>query len=224
MKIGVLGTGGVGQTIAARLADLGHDVMIGTRDPDQSRARTKPDWRGISFADWIAQHSHVQLGTFAETAAHGELLFNCTSGMISLDALALAGADNLADKVLIDVSNPLDYSSGALELSVCNTDSLGEQIQRAFPRLKVVKALNTMNASVMVNPALLPGEHAVFVAGDDTPAKATVTDFLRREFGWRQVIDLGDITGARAVEMLLPLWVRLMPALGTIHFNFAVAR
>ena len=224
MNIGVLGTGGVGQTIAARLADLGHDVMIGTRDPDQSRARTKPDWRGVSFADWIAQHSHVRLGTFAETAAFGALLFNCTSGMVSLDALALAGEENLADKVLIDVSNPLDYSSGELELSVCNTDSLGEQIQRAYPRLKVVKALNTMNASVMVNPASVPGDHVVFVGGNDAQAKATVTDFLKREFGWRQVIDLGDVTSALAVEMLLPLWVRLMPALGTIHFNFAIAR
>lgn len=224
MNIGVLGTGGVGQTIAARLADLGHDVMIGTRDVEQARARTKPDWRGVSFAGWLEQHAHVRLGTFAETAAFGDLLFNCTSGMASLDALALAGADNLADKALIDISNPLDYSTGELRLSVCNTDSLGEQIQRAFPRLRVVKALNTMNAAVMVNPALVPGDHAVFIAGNDAQAKATVTDFLKNQFGWRQVIDLGDITGARGVEMILPLWVRLIPVMGTIHFNFAVVR
>lgn len=224
MKIGVLGTGGVGQTIAAKLADLGHDVMIGTRDVGIARARTQADWRGVSFAAWLQQHEQVRLGTFADAAAHGELLFNCTSGTVSLDALALAGADNLADKILIDISNPLDYSTGTLLLTVCNTDSVGEQIQRAFPRLKVVKALNTMNASVMVDPALVPGEHAVFVGGNDVQASATVTEFLKSQFGWRQVIDLGDITSARALEMMLPLWVRLMPALGTITFNFAVAR
>ncbi len=224
MKTGILGTGGVGQTIAAKLAELGHDVMVGTRDPQASRARTRADWRGVSFADWLQQHPQLRLGTFAAAAAHGELLFNCTSGAISLDALTLAGADNLADKILIDISNPLDYSTGTLRLTVCNTDSVGEQLQRAFPRLRVVKALNTMNASVMVNPALVPGDHAVFIGGNDAQARATVADFLKGQFGWRQVIDLGDITSARALEMMLPLWVRLMPVLGTMAFNFAVAR
>ncbi len=224
MKIGVLGTGGVGQTMAAKLADLGHDVMIGTRDPQASRARTKADWRGVSFAGWLQQHSHVRLGTFAEAAAHGELLFNRTSGTISVAALKLAEADNLADKILIDISNPLDYSTGTLLLTVCNTDSVGEQIQRAFPRLKVVKALNTMNASVMVNPALVSGDHAVFVGGNDEQARASVAEFLKSQFGWKHVIDLGDITSARALEMMLPLWVRLMPAMGTITFNFAVLK
>ena len=150
-------------------------------------------------------------------------MLNCTGGIVSLDALRQAGAKNLAGKVVIDVSNPLDFSRGfPPTLTVCNTDSVAEQIQREFPDAKVVKSLNTMNAGVMVNPGLVPGEHDVFLSGNDAAAKATVAELLR-SFGWRNVIDLGDITTARGVEMILPIWLRLMGTLKTPQFNFHVA-
>lgn len=226
MKIGILGTGGVGQTIGAKLVELGHDVMIGTRDVPQLLKRTEPGSFGQPpFSAWYKEHAKVRLGTFAEAAAHGELLFNCTSGTASLAALQAAGAANLGGKILVDIANPLDFSHGMPpSLTVCNTDSLAEQIQRAFPRLRVVKTLNTMTAAVMVNPSLVPGEHDVFVSGNDAAAKAQVTRILKEWFGWRTVIDLGDITTARGTEMILPVWVRLMGVMGTAIFNFHIAR
>ncbi|MBI5670962.1 MAG: NAD(P)-binding domain-containing protein [Chloroflexi bacterium] len=225
MNIGVLGTGMVGRAISAKLSQSGHDVMIGTRDVDRTLAHSEPDFMGNPpFREW-QQHAHVKLGTFAEAAAFGEILFNCTSGMASLAALKLAGERNLNGKILIDIANPLDFSRGMPPtLSVCNTDSLGEQIQRAFPQARVVKTLNTMNANVMVNPSLLSGDHDVFVSGNDAAAKAQVTDILKDWFGWKSVIDLGDITTARGAEMVLPLWLHLMAALKTPMFNFKVVR
>ena len=125
--------------------------------------------------------------------------------------------------MLIDIANPLDFSAGMPPtLFVKDTDSLGEQIQRAFPDAKVVKTLNTINATLMVDPAeLADGDHTIFVCGDDAGAKATVTELLR-SFGWKDVIDLGDITTARGTEMLLPIWLRLMAPLGTPAFNFKI--
>jgi predicted dinucleotide-binding enzyme len=226
MDIGILGTGTVGRTIGAKLAQLGHNVMIGTRDPARTLAQDSPDGMGNPpFEAWQQQHPQVRLGTFAEAAAFGAIVFNCTSGGASLDALALAGERSLNDKILLDIANPLDFSHGMPpSLSVCNTDSLGEQIQRAFPQVRVVKTLNTMTAAVMVNPALVPGDHAVFLSGNDAAAKTQVADMLKGWFGWQQVIDLGDITTARSVEMILPLWLSLWGALGTPMFNFSVAR
>lgn len=227
MNIGILGTGGVGQSLAGALAARGHAVVIGTRDPQATLARSAPDGTGNPpFSTWHAQHPQVRLGTFAEAAAHGDVLVNATSGFGSVDALRAAGAANLDGKVLLDISNPLDFSKGMPPtLFVSNDDSLGEQIQRAFPALRVVKTLNTMNAGLMVNPgSLAGGDHDVFVSGNDAAAKAAVTDLLRTEFGWKSVIDLGDITTARGVEMLLPIWVRLWGALGTAAFNFRVVR
>jgi len=215
MKMGVLGTGMVGAAIGTKLVQLGHEVKMGSRTANNDKA-----------AAWVKQNSNRAMqGTFADTASFGEVLFNCTSGGTSLDALRLAGAENLKGKVLIDVANPLDFSRGMPpSLLVCNTDSLGEQIQRAFPEAKVVKSLNTMNANLMVNPALLPEEHVVFVSGNDAEAKATVTLILKNWFGWQSVIDLGDITTARGVEMVLPLWVSLMGKLGTPMFNFKIVK
>jgi 8-hydroxy-5-deazaflavin:NADPH oxidoreductase len=181
MKIGILGTGVVGQTISARLIDLGHDVMMGTRDPAITLARDEPDMYGNPpFHVWREQHSAVKLGTFAETAAHGELLFNCTNGEGSLSALASAGEANLDGKVLVDISNPLDASRGIPpSLFVSNTDSLGEQIQRTFPNVRVVKTLNTVTAFLMVDPGQLAGgDHSIFVSGNDAAAKVLVTDIL----------------------------------------------
>ena len=199
MRIGVLGTGVVGTTIAAKLRELSHDVLIGSRSASDDAL------------------------PFANAAAHGELVFNCTSGVASLEALGAAGEENLSGKVLVDVANPLDFSQGMPpRLSVCNDDSLGEQIQRAFPTAKVVKALNTMNAAIMVDPARVPGAHDVFVCGNEDDAKAQVAELLQ-SFGWpaERIVDLGDITAARGQEMYLPLWLRLMGAVGP-QFNIHV--
>jgi predicted dinucleotide-binding enzyme len=200
--------------------------MIGTRDVAAALARTRPDAYGnAGFGPWHAQHPKVKVGTLAETGAYGEILINATAGGASLDALRLSGADALPGRVLIDVANPLDFSKGMPpSLSVCNTDSLGEQIQRAFPALKVVKALNTTNASVMADPAAVGGgDHTLFICGNDPEAKATVTELVR-SFGWRDVVDAGDITAARGTEMLLPLWIRLFGAFKTPLFNFKIVR
>lgn len=215
MKIGVLGTGVVGQTIATKLVSLGHDVKMGARVAGNEKAEK-----------WVKDNgSRASQGTFADAAAFGEIVFNCTSGMASLDALRQAGARNLDGKILIDVANPLDFSKGMPPtLSVCNTDSLGEQIQRAFPTARVVKTLNTMNTSVMVDPRLVPGDSDVFVSGNDAAAKAQVTEMLRTWFGWRSVVDLGDITSARGTEMLLPIWLRLWGTFKTPNINFHIAR
>jgi hypothetical protein len=164
-------------------------------------------------------------GTFADAAAFGEVVFNCTSGEHSLAALRQAGAEHLAGKILVDVANPLDFSKGfPPSLLVCNTDSLAEQIQRAFPQARVVKSLNTMNCRLMVEPARLPGDHEVFVAGNDAEARAQVAEWLRAWFGWKAPIDLGDLTAARALEMWLPLWLRLMGTLKTPDFNLRLVR
>jgi 8-hydroxy-5-deazaflavin:NADPH oxidoreductase len=220
MKIGVLGTGNVGQTVAARLAELGHAVVVGTRDPAATLARDKPP-----IKSWLQQHAGIELGTLAQAAAHGEIVVNATSGGSSLAALDGAGAENLAGKILVDIANPLDFSHGMPpSLSVCNTDSLAEQIQRAHPSAKVVKTLNTVNALVMVRPAdIAGGDHTMFLCGNDAGAKETVTGLLR-SFGWRDILDLGDITNARGTEMILPIWVRVVGALKTPKFNFKIAR
>ena len=215
MRLGVLGTGIVGTTIGTKLVQLGHEVMMGSRTQNNERAAT-----------WVqASGPRASQGTFADAARFGETLFNCTSGAASVGALNLAGAANLSGKVLLDIANPLDFSKGMPPtLSVCNTDSLGEQIQRAFPNVKVVKTLNTMSCKIMVNPSLLPGEHDVFVSGNDRAAKAKVIEILKGWFGWKSVIDLGDITAARGTEQILALWVRLMGTLGTANFNFKIIK
>lgn len=226
LRVGVLGTGAVGRAIAGKLMELGHDVVIGTRNVAKTIAHTEPDYMGNPpFSVWHKTHDKARLATFAEAAAHGELLVNATAGMASLDALRSAGERNLAGKILIDIANPLDFSKGMPPtLGVCNTDSLGEQIQLAFPRAKVVKTLNTMNNMIIVNPNLVAnGDHNVFVSGNDAQAKAKVTELLKT-IGWRHIIDLGDITTARGVEMVLPIWVRMMGALQTPMFNFKIAR
>ena len=227
MKIAVFGTGPVGQALAGKLADLGHQVVVGTRDPEATLARTEPDYLGNPpFSGWKDAHPGVALTTPAEAAAQGELIVNATNGAGSIAMLEAAGEQNLAGKVLLDVANPLDFSQGMPpSLFVANTDSLGEQIQRAFPGAKVVKALNTMNCEVMVEPGRLPGEHDVFVCSEDEGAKRQAAELLA-SFGWpaERVRDLGGIASARGTEMYLPLWLRLMGALGTANFNIAVVQ
>ena len=226
MKIAVLGTGTVGQTVAAKLSDLGHEVVVGTRDPQATLARNEPDGMGNPpFSAWHAEHPAVLVATFAEAAEPAELVVNATNGGVSIEVLNLAGTANLAGKVLIDIANPLDFSQGfPPTLFVKDTDSLGEQIQCAFPDTRVVKTLNTMTAALMVEPGLAAGgDHSVFVSGNDEAAKQTVSDLLT-SIGHTDVIDVGDLSTARGTEMLLPIWVRLMGALGTPYFNFKIAR
>ncbi len=226
MNIAVLGTGMVGQAVAGRLHELGHAVVVGTRDPDGTLARTEPDGMGNPpFSVWHEGHPDVRLATFAEAAAGAKVVVNATSGAGTLEVLRLAGEENLAGKVLVDIANPLDFSNGfPPTLFVKDTDSLGEQVQRAFPTTKVVKTLNTMNAHLMVEPKqLADGDHSVFVSGDDEQAKQTVVELLI-SMGHTDVIDLGDISTARGTEMLLPIWLRLMGRLGTPAFNVKVVR
>lgn len=212
MNIGVLGTGLVGQTIGSKLVQLGHKVMMGSRDEANPKAVT-----------WAKQENHNALfGTFANTAAFSEIIFNCTLGTASLDALHMAGAGNLKGKILIDTANPIVYT-GIWSLTVCNTDSLGEQIQRAFPDTQVVKSLNTMNVNVFIDPEKLLERTDVFVSGNSADAKATVSTILR-SFGWKSIIDLGDITTSRAVEMYMLLWRALRIATSSQRFNIKVVR
>jgi predicted dinucleotide-binding enzyme len=212
MNIGVLGTGAVGQTIGSRLVQLGHEVMMGSRDSANPRAIT-----------WAREEGQrASFGTFANAAAFGDIIFNCTLGAASLDALQMAGAANLKGKILIDTANPLDYSSAIWTLTVSNTDSLGEQIQRTYPDARVVKTLNTMNSNVMVDPAKLAERTDVFVSGNDIEAKAVVISILRDWFGWKSVIDLGGIETSRGVEMFVILWQSLRNWSSSHRFNIRV--
>ena len=211
MKIGILGTGSVGATIGSKLTDLGHQVKMGSRTANNEKAAAWAKGAG----------PNASIGTFADAASFGALLFNCTKGEVSLDAIKAAGA-GVDGKVLIDVSNPLDFSKGMPpSLTVCNSDSMGEQLQRAFPKAKIVKTLNTLSAHVMVKPDMLPEETDLFVSGNDAQAKADVVALLKT-FGWKRIRDLGDITTARGTEMWLPLWVRLMGSLKTPDFNVRI--
>ena len=215
MKISVLGTGDVGRQLASKLVAVGHEVKLGSRTADNEKAAS---WA----TDTGERASH---GTFADSAEFGEIVLNCTAGAVSLQVLESAGKGALAGKILIDVSNPLDFSKGFPPfLSVCNTDSVGEQIQAAFPDTKVVKTLNTVANHIMVDPSLVPGPHHLFVSGNDAEAKAEVTKLLKEAFGWQEVIDLGDITTARGTEAWLLLWTRLFGALGSPDFNLAIVR
>jgi len=226
MRIAVLGTGMVGRALAARLAGLGHEVSVGTRDVAATMARTEPDGMGNPpYSTWATANPAVTLASFADATADAELVLNATAGGASIAVLQAAGSDNLAGKVLLDIANPLDFSKGLPPtLSVSNTDSLGEQIQAAFPETKVVKALNTMNAYLMADPRqLADGQHTVFVSGNDADAKKAVTALLE-SFGHTDVLDLGDISTARGPEMVLPIWLRVWGALGTPMFQFKIVR
>lgn len=218
MNIAVLGTGMVGRAIAGRLLELGHGVTIGTRDPAVTRARDDDGAR------WLAANPQIGVAPF-DTAAHdAELIVNASGGGVTLEVLSQVGAEALAGKVLMDISNPLDFSGGfPPTLSVKDTDSLGEQIQRNYPEARVVKTLNTLNADLMVHPETLPEGTTVFVSGDDADAKAVVTGLLE-SFGHTDVLDLGGIETARGTEMYLPLWLRTMGALGTSAFNLKIVR
>jgi predicted dinucleotide-binding enzyme len=213
MRIAVIGTGHAGRTLAKGFQRTGHDVVVGTRDPDATRARE--EWLGLD----------VPLAALGMVAADADLVVNVTNGQASLAALGEVGSDHLAGKVILDVANPLDFSEGfPPTLTVKDTDSLAEQIQRAFPEARVVKSLNTVTAAVMVDPSTVgDGDTTIFVAGDDEEGRQQVSELLR-ELGWLDIVELDGLQNARGLEMWLPLWVRLMGALGTGQFNIKLVR
>ena len=230
MKIAIIGTGIVGKTIASKLVELNHDVMMGTRNVSDKLASTQTDNYGNPpFGEWIKTNSKVKLGSFAEAAAFGELVVNATNGSNSITALILAGTKNLAGKVLIDIANPLDFSNGmppSLLPGLNNTNSLAEEIQRTFPDTMVIKTLNTMWYGLMVNPSLVGnGDHINFISGNNSEAKNKVIKLLN-QFGWldKNIFDIGDITGARATESLLPIWLKVMGVTKNGAFNFRLVR
>lgn len=217
MKIAVLGTGMVGDTIGSKLIELGHEVKMGSRSANNEKA--------LAF---VAKHEgKASAGTFADAAAFGEIIFNCTAGAASVEALKLAGEDAIEGKIIVDLANPLDFSKGmppSLIPSLSNTFSLAEEIQKTFPAAKVVKTLNTMWCGLMVNPAMINGgNHTNFVSGNDAAAKQRVKSLLN-EFGWKNenLLDLGDISSARGTEAVLPIWLRIWGATQNGAFNFKV--
>jgi 8-hydroxy-5-deazaflavin:NADPH oxidoreductase len=216
MRYGIIGTGMVGKTLASKLISMGHEVKMGSRSATNEKA-----------AAWVKQAGKgASQGTFADAAAFGDVILVCTKGDVTLDAVRLTGVDNLKGKVVIDVSNPLDFSKGmppSMIPELTNTNSLGEEVQKLIPASYVVKALNTINCAVMVNPSMLQSDSEIFVSGNDAKAKNQVIDILR-SFGWKNPIDLGDITTARGTEMYIALWMRLMGNLGTAQFNLRIVK
>ncbi|MFI9804098.1 NADPH-dependent F420 reductase [Streptomyces sp. NPDC052301] len=215
MRYGVLGTGEVGRSLGGRLVELGHEVTLGSRTKDNPVAQ---EWA-------TAAAGRARAGTFAEAAEAGEVVVNAVGGRVALDALRAAGTEHIDGKILVDVCNPLAFEDGLPRLDPAESDSVGEQIQRAFPRARVVKTLNTVDCRVMVDPGRVPGEHHLFVCGDDAAAKERVTTLLG-ELGWPadRVLDLGGIRSARTVEMYLPLWLTLFRKFGSPDFNIQVRR
>jgi predicted dinucleotide-binding enzyme len=215
MKIAVLGTGNVGDTIGSKLVEVGHTVMMGSRTADNEKAKA-----------FVAKHEgKASAGTFADAAAFSEIIFNCTAGIVSIEALKMAGEKNINGKIIVDIANTLDFSKGMLpSLAICNTNSLGEEIQNTFPEAKVVKALNTMWCGLMVNPAMINGgDHSTFISGNDIGAKEEVKEILK-SFGWaeKNILDLGDITKARGTEMYLPIWLNIYGATNNGAFNIKI--
>jgi predicted dinucleotide-binding enzyme len=218
MKIAVLGTGMVGNALGTKLVQIGHEVTMGSRSDNNEAAQ--------KWASSLGERAHT--ATFHDAAAFGEVIISCTGGMHSMEALESVGAEPLRNKILIDVSNPLQQDKdGSMILGFCNTDSLGERIQRAFPQTRVVKALNTVNCDIMVDPSRVPGDHSLFICGNDATAKKEVAKHLNEWFGWKidNSIDLGDITAARGTEMMMSLWIRLFQGvIGNPHFNYHIVR
>lgn len=228
MKVAIIGTGSVGQTIASKLFSLGHQVMIGTRNVSEKlESQEKDHYGNAPFAEWHKLNHQIKLGTFAQSAEFGELVINATQGINSVNALKVADPKNLNGKILIDIANPLDFSNGmppSLLPALSNTNSLSEEIQKTFPEVKVVKTLSTMWAGIMVNPVMInDGDHTNFICGNDSEAKRKVISLLN-EFGWKteNILDLGDISSARGVEAILPIWLRIMGAKQSAAFNFKI--
>lgn len=215
MKIAMFGTGMVADTIGSKLIELGHNIMMGSRTSNNEKAK--------AFVSKF--QGKASAGTYADAAEFGEIIFNCTAGAGSVEALKMAGEKNIKGKIIVDIANPLDFSKGMPPtLSIANTNSLGEEIQKTFPQTKVVKTLNTMWCGLMVNPAMInEGDHSVFMSGNDTQAKEKVKEILK-SFGWseKNILDLGDISKARGTEMYLPLWLNIYGATNNGAFNIKI--
>ncbi len=228
MKIAVLGTGSVGQTLSAKLLELGNKVVMGTRNVSEAQARTAKDGYGNpGIGEWLKSNPGVKLATFTDAIVFGQIIINATQGGKSIEALKAGNPGDLDGKIIVDIANPLDFSKGMPPLlmpDLCNNTSLGEEIQKAFPKSYVVKTLNTMWCGLMVNPAMIGGgDHNNFLCGNNPKSKLEVRKLLN-EFGWKEdkLIDLGDITSSRGTEQILPLWLRVMSVKHTGAFNFKV--
>jgi hypothetical protein len=205
MKIGILGSAGVGQSLATGFAANGHDVVMGSRNAGKKELK--------EFAS--KAEGKIAVRTLADAAAHGELLVLCTLGAAAEGAIDLAGPRHFDGKVVIDVTNPLDFSKGMPpSLFVVGTDSLGERIQRKVPKAKVVKCFNTVNQDTMIHPRMKEGLPDMVIAGDDDGAKKVVAGLLK-EFGWAAPIDIGGIQEARWLEAFTALWVRVAMKVGS---------
>jgi len=212
MDIGILGTGDVGKQLGRGLVKAGHRVRLGSRTAEHEGA-----------AAWVAEVGQAgSHGTFADAAAFGEIVLNCLPGQHALAGLAAAGSENLSDKVLIDVSNPLDFSQGFPPRLFTHDESLAEQIQAALPDTRVVKALNTVANDLMIEPGLLAQATDLPICGDDEGARRVVAELLRDSLGWERIVDLGPLSNARGTEAWLLLWTRLMGTLGTHRFNLRI--
>ncbi len=230
MKISILGTGQVAQTLAEKFLSLSHQVMLGTRNVQATLDRKATgDYGSTSYSDWQEKNEKATLGTFKEAAAFGEIIVNALNGSVTLDTLKAINVKDLENKILIDVANPLDFSKGfppTLLQGLNNDNSLGEEIQKLLPATKIVKTFNTMYCGIMVNPQLLDdGNHINFICGNDDDAKATVKSLLN-DFGWQKenILDLGDITNARGTESMLPVWIRIFGVKQTGMFNFSITK
>jgi 8-hydroxy-5-deazaflavin:NADPH oxidoreductase len=228
MKIAILGTGSVGQTFAEKFISLGHQVMLGTRNVADTMSR-KASNGSLLFAEWQSKNHTVQLGTFAQSAALGDIVVNALNGGATITALNSCKSSDFDNKIIIDISNPLDFSKGFPPLLIeglNNSNSLGEEIQKTLPNAKVVKTLNTMWSGFMVNPTMLnDGNHINYICGNDTESKAKVIAILK-DFGWKNecILDLGDITNARGTESTLLLWTRIFAATQSGAFNMSIVK
>jgi len=205
MKIGILGSGPVGRALGRGFASKGHDVKLGSRTPEKQEVK-----------HWLkSTKGQVSAGTFSDTAKHGEVLVLCTLGEATENAVKLAGTKNFDEKLVIDATNPLDFSRGMPPgLFVGTTDSLGERVQRMLPNAKVVKCFNIVNNQTMINPRMKEGLPDMIICGNDEAAKQQVARLLK-ELGWSEPIDIGGIDGARWLEAYTALWVRLATKIGS---------
>jgi hypothetical protein len=212
MKIGILGTGMVGETLGTKFVQLGHQVKMGSRTANNESA-----------AKWVkAAGANASQGTFHDAVIFGEMVFVCLKGAVFLEVVKTLFPGAFSGRVIVDVSNPLEFSNGAMSLSICNTKSLGEEVQSALPIANVVKTLNTVNCEVMVDPAK-GGNPTMFLCGNDADAKKKVTDLLKT-LGWRDIIDLGDITKSRGTETMMHIWMNLFGLFGNPYFGFKIVR
>jgi predicted dinucleotide-binding enzyme len=208
IKIGILGTGGVGRTLAVKLFSEGHEVMIGTRNVDETLSKTESDAAGnLPFKEWQEENHNINLGTFADAAKFGEAIILATLGIVTLNAIDMSGKENFKNKVVIDTTNPLDFSKGVPpQFTATPGNSLGEQIQKHIPEARLVKAFNTIGAHIMINPKREEGIPDLFIAGNDESVKNQFKDLIGN-WGWGSIIDMGDISQAYWLETFAMLWI-----------------